>query len=120
MDIITFQYLNLYCLISPSVVQKKSRKPLVTVSDNEVARGENNKQSGFMVQRHLNKPQGKQTHIVGQKKNNPQTPPPQNEPNKKKSQNKTKVPRTRSRGHSQERNHFYKDQHACTQQCEVF
>lgn len=50
MDIITFQYLNLYCLISPSVVQKKSRKPLVTVSDNEVARGENNKQRGFMVQ----------------------------------------------------------------------
>lgn len=50
MDIITFQYLNLYCLISPPVVQKKSRKPLVTVSDNEVARGDNNKQRGFMVQ----------------------------------------------------------------------
>lgn len=103
------------------MVQKKSRKPLVTVSDNEVAQGENNKQSGFMVQRHLNKPQGKQTHIVGQKKKTKQNTNTTTKRNKqKKSQNKSKVPRTRSRGHSQERNHFYKDQHACTQQCEIF
>ena len=107
MDTIMFEYLNLYCLISLSVVQEKSRKPLITVSDNEVARGENNKWSGLMIQSHLSKPQRKQdvsTHALLDRKN------------------KNKVPRTKSREHSQERSNSGKDLHACTnyQQREIF
>lgn len=47
------EYLKQCYLILLSVSQKKSRKPLITFSDDEVAKEEDNEETGLLIKSHL-------------------------------------------------------------------